>query len=249
MPRGTKRGQDNWAPPLLTRDGLCEAETMPCPLCRLRQPRRQCPALGREICAVCCGTKRLVEITCPADCGYLAAAQAHPPALVRRQQERDLAFVMAMREGLSERESDLYWAVLTFIAGVRSDPPIKLIDADLAEGAASLAATYETANRGLIYEHRPQSLAAQRLVRDLKAFLAQLVAEADASAARNLERDAPVVLRHVEQGAREARKAVDEGLATAIEMIGRVVTAAGRGQQARAGEPPVGPPRSMLVLP
>ena len=185
VPRETKRGQDNWAPPLLTRDGLCEAETMPCPLCRLRQPRRQCPALGREICAVCCGTKRLVEITCPADCGYLAAAQAHPPALVRRQQERDLAFVMAMREGLSERESDLYWAVLTFIAGVRSDPPIKLIDADLAEGAASLAATYETANRGLIYEHRPQSLAAQRLVRDLKAFLAQLVAEADASAARN----------------------------------------------------------------
>jgi hypothetical protein len=188
---------------------------MPCPLCRQRQPRRRCPALGREICAVCCGTKRLVEISCPADCGYLGSAQTHPPALVRRQQERDLAFVMAMREGLSERESDLYWAVLMFIAGVRSDPLIELIDADLVEGAASLAATYETANRGLIYEHRPQSLAAQRLVRDLKAFLAQLVADADASAARNLERDAPVVLRHVEQGAREARKAVDEGLATA----------------------------------
>lgn len=29
----------------------------------------------------------------------------------------------------------------------------------------------------------------------------------------------------------------------------KVVTAAGRGQEARAGEPPVGPPRSMLVLP
>lgn len=222
---------------------------MSCPLCRARQPRRRCPALGRDICAVCCGRQRLVEIACPADCGYLASAQTHPPARVRRQQERDLAFVMAMREGLSERQSDLYWAVLTFIAGVRPDPLIKVIDTDLAEGAGSLAATYETANRGLIYEHRPQSLAAQRLVMDLKAFLAQLVADADASVARDLERDAPVVLRHLEKGAREARKAVDLGPATAIEAIGRIVKATGRDQEASAGEPPAGPPRSMLVLP
>ena len=150
---------------------------MVCPLCQQRQARRACPAVGQQICAVCCGTKRQVEIACPPTCGYLAAAQAHPPASVRRQQERDVGFLMAMREGLSNRESELFWVVLTFLAGYRADPLVRLVDEDLAEGAGSLAATYETANRGLIYEHRPQSLASQRLVTDLKAFLATLLAE------------------------------------------------------------------------
>ena len=44
---------------------------MVCPLCGERKAKRACPALNRHICAVCCGTKRLVEINCPADCVYL----------------------------------------------------------------------------------------------------------------------------------------------------------------------------------
>ena len=121
---------------------------MQCPLCQERQARRACPAVGRQICAVCCGTKRQVEIACPADCGYLAAAQAHPPASVRRQQERDVGFLMAMREGLSNRESELFWVILTFLAGMKADPLLRLVDEDVAEAAGALAATYETANRG-----------------------------------------------------------------------------------------------------
>jgi hypothetical protein len=222
---------------------------MPCLLCQQRQARRQCPALGRKICAVCCGTKRLVEIACPPTCGHLAAAEAHPPASVRRQQERDLAFIMATREGLSSTQSDLYWAVLTFVAGFRSDALAKIIDEDLAEGAASLAATYETASRGLIYEHRPQSLIAQRFVTDMKAFLGNLAAEADAATARHLERDAATVLRHLERGAREAQKRVDEGPATALEIIARVVTAAARSRASESDGSRVEPPRSLLVRP
>jgi hypothetical protein len=223
--------------------------TMPCPLCQQRQARRQCPALGREICAVCCGTKRLGEIACPPACGYLAAAQAHPPASVRRQQERDLAFVMAMRDGLSPTQSDLYWAVLTFVAGFRSDPLLAVIDEDVAEGAAALAATYETASRGLIYEHRPRSLVAQRLVTDMRAFLDGLVAEADTATARQMERDAPTVLRHLERGAREKREGVDRGAATALEIIARVVTAAARDRETTREEPRADASRSMLVRP
>ena len=151
---------------------------MACPLCRQRAARRRCPALGRDICAVCCGTKRLVEITCPPDCGYLKASQAHPPASVRRQQERDLGFLMAMHEGLSPAQSELFWAILTFVVGFRADPLMKVVDDDLSDGAAALAATYETAGRGVIYEHRPQSLVAQRFVTDLQAFLGTLAAEA-----------------------------------------------------------------------
>ncbi len=114
---------------------------MQCPLCQQRQARRACPAVGRQICAVCCGTKRQVDIACPADCGYLAAAQAHPPASVRRQEERDVGFLMAMREGLSTRESELFWVILTFLAGMKADPLLRLVDEDVTEAAGALAAT------------------------------------------------------------------------------------------------------------
>ncbi len=53
---------------------------MTCPLCSQRKARRACPALGHQICAVCCGTKRLTQIPCPSDCVYLASAREHPPA-------------------------------------------------------------------------------------------------------------------------------------------------------------------------
>ena len=61
-----------------------------CSLCGRRRGRRACPALGESICAACCGTKRLVEISCPPECSYLRSSQAHPPAAVQRQRERDL---------------------------------------------------------------------------------------------------------------------------------------------------------------
>jgi len=221
---------------------------MPCPLCQQRQARRRCPALGRDICPRCCGTKRLVEVACPADCGYLAAAHAHPAASVRRQQERDLAFIMAMRDGLSPTQSDLYWAVLRFLAGFHPDTFTKVVDEDLAEGSASLAATYETASRGLIYEHRPQSPIAQRFVTELKVFLGELAAQGDAAASRQLERDAAIVLRQLERGAREARKAVDEGPATALDTIARFVTAAA-GYRDPKGEGSDAPAPSLLVRP
>jgi hypothetical protein len=50
---------------------------MLCPVCHQRKAKRACPALGKQICAVCCGTKRLTEIACPPDCGYLSTARTH----------------------------------------------------------------------------------------------------------------------------------------------------------------------------
>jgi hypothetical protein len=221
---------------------------MVCPLCRQRAARRRCPALDRHICAVCCGTKRLVEVACPPDCGYLKTSQAHPPASVRRRQERDLGFLMAMHEGLSPAQSELFWAILTFVVGFRADPLMTVADDDLSDGAAALAATYETAGRGVIYEHRPQSLIAQRLVTALQRFLGTLAAETHV-AARHVERDAAVVLRRLEVGARDVRKTVDEGPATALDIISRVTTHAGRGARAETAAPAVEPPRPTIIKP
>jgi hypothetical protein len=221
---------------------------MVCPLCRQRAARRRCPALDRDICAVCCGTKRLVEIRCPTDCGHLKTSQAHPPAAVRRRQDRDLGFLMAMHEGLSAAQSELLWAILTFVAGLGGDRLAKVVDEDLSDGAAALAATYETAGRGLIYEHRPQSLPAQRIVTDLQGFLGTLAAESHA-AARRVERDAATALRRLEAGTREVRKTVDEGPTTALDMISRVVRQAAREAPARNAESAPEPAKPVIIAP
>jgi hypothetical protein len=44
---------------------------MKCVKCGLRKGKRACPALKGDICAQCCGTHRLKEISCPADCSWL----------------------------------------------------------------------------------------------------------------------------------------------------------------------------------
>src|SRR5438876_4902447 len=48
-----------------------------CPLCSSRSGKRYCPAIAEQICAVCCGTKREVEIDCPSSCPYLKASRTY----------------------------------------------------------------------------------------------------------------------------------------------------------------------------
>ena len=174
-----------------------------CPSCRRRRARRACPALGDQICPVCCGTKRLVEIQCPPDCVYLRSAQSHPPAAVQRQQERDLRFVLPLVEGLTEPQLRLLWIVQTFLCSERPDTP-HLRDDEVAEAARALAETYETASRGIIYEHRAASLNAQRLSTELQAlFEAQ-----EKEGLQTRDGDRVTVMRVVERGAREAAAAL-----------------------------------------
>ena len=83
---------------------------MTCPLCSTRKARRPCPALEPGICPVCCGTKRLVEIRCPDDCGYLSSARAHPAASCNVSSELDVALLAADDPtGLTDRQSSLFF--------------------------------------------------------------------------------------------------------------------------------------------
>lgn len=175
---------------------------MLCPLCRQRKPRRDCPALHQTICAVCCGTKRLTEIDCPSDCVHLAAAREHPAAVVRRQQERDTALMMPSVRHLNERQQQLFFLFHTVIARHVSDGLARLVDDDVADAAASIAATIETAARGVIYEHAAASLPAQKLSGEMKAMLG----EVRNSGAKIYDGEVGITLRAIESGARETRK-------------------------------------------
>jgi hypothetical protein len=192
---------------------------MLCPLCRTRKARRHCPALGQTICAVCCGTKRLAEIACPAECGYLASAREHPAAVVRRQQERDVALLLPTIQHLTERQYQLFFLLQTAIARHKPEGFARLVDDDVAEAAAAMAATLETAARGVIYEHGTQSLVAQRLAADMKALLTELREQG----AKVYDGETAIVLRAIESGAREARVKAEGGNAAYLTLMTRLL--------------------------
>jgi hypothetical protein len=180
---------------------------MTCPQCGTRRARRACPALGQEICPVCCGTKRLVEIHCPSDCAYLAASREHPAGVTRRQQERDLSLLVHLMRDFNDRQAQLVLAITTFLARYRPDGLHAFIDEDVAEAAAALAATFETASRGLIYDHRPASAPAERLMARLREVIRDSAPEHSST---SFERDVAAVLRRVEAAVRDLGKAQDE---------------------------------------
>lgn len=233
---------------------------MSCPLCGRRKARRQCPALGRQICAVCCGTKRLTEIKCPSDCGYLSASRAHPPAVVVRQQQRDLTVLLPMLQGLSDGQSRLLLLMGNLIGRHSPQDFQTLRDEDIAEAAGAVASTLETSERGVIYEHRAATQPAQRLAEELSQLLAEIGRDTEAlaqpgpdaaagapsriervprSSPARLQRDAAVALRRIQEGARAGAA----GSASYRELLARVL-------KARPGEPEPSPgSTSNLILP
>jgi hypothetical protein len=172
---------------------------VPCPACGHRKGRRECPALGQTICAFCCGTKRLIEIQCPSDCGYLASAREHPAAVVRRQQEHDVATLLPTIRHLTERQYQLFFLFQTLVARHVPEGFARLVDDDVADAAGTFAATLETASRGVIYEHPPKSLLAQRLITEMKTMLEEMKKQG----ATAYDREVAIVLRAIEQGAQE----------------------------------------------
>src|SRR5262249_15848069 len=139
----------------------------------VRKARRGCPALGHQICAICCGTKRLTEIACPSDCAWLASAREHPPASTVRRQQHDLTLLGQFMRDFSRRQSPLFFLIQTFFNEYTPPELQPLIDDDVVEATTALAATFETSSRGVIYEHRPSSLAAERLMTAVKPLLAE----------------------------------------------------------------------------
>ena len=212
---------------------------MICPLCDEQKARRACPALGKQICAVCCGTKRLVEIQCPDTCPHLVAAREHPAAVVKKQQEQDVAVLLPTINHLTERQHQLFFLIHSVIASHKPDTLSRLLDEDVAQAAAAVAATLETAGKGVLYEHTPASLPAQRLAREITAMLA----EVRARGTKIYDGEVAIALRAIERGARDTQKQA-VGETAYISLIGRLLHVRSRPATEEAAKP-----ASSLILP
>jgi hypothetical protein len=173
-----------------------------------------------------------VEIQCPSSCGYLSASQAHPPAVVLRQQQRDLGVILPMLQGLSEPQSRLLVFFGSQIARHVPQSFQSLRDEDIAEAAATVASTFETAGRGIIYEHRAGTGPAQYLASGLRQSFSELVRDQPNAA---LERDAAAVLRRIEQAARDQTKTPGASETAYRDLLGRMLK--GSGDQPDSAKP------------
>ena len=131
-----------------------KGNSRPCPLCESRQPKRFCPAKGVDICSVCCGTKREVEIDCPSDCVYLQSG---------REYEGRKAILPSRATSRTERlwqdefilsHTGIFLEIWKSILDVRKRFP-EIVDGDLQAALESLIETYQTLDKGIYYETLP----------------------------------------------------------------------------------------------
>lgn len=144
---------------------------MKCPLCNTRKAKRLCPAKSAQICNVCCATKREIEIDCPMSCAYLregySYAQEKQPLEQRAQKVApsrtfDRRFIVANEPFLLE-----LWQ---WIWESHKAVP-QLHDADVLGALASLEKTYQTLDKGLYYDSKPENGLQQFLYLKLKEAL------------------------------------------------------------------------------
>lgn len=210
---------------------------MLCPLCQKRPSKRPCPALRQDICPVCCATKRLVEISCPDDCRFLDAAHKHPAAAVKRQIDKDVVLLMSSVGQLSEQQLQLFSLLQSMVLAYKPDGLSRLTDLDVALASGSLAASLETASKGVIYEEPAGSVPAEDLRKALKPVIEEITKNSGPRAVREIA----VVLRGIERGARHEGGFIPDGETAYLELVGRVFQ-----QRPRAPKPPEKP---LIVMP
>ena len=140
-----------------------------CPLCSERSGKRYCPAKESQICAICCGSKREIEIDCPSSCVHLQAGRSYEaekrvpdPQLAAEVEKYDDAFVY--------RFSPILDAISKSVAEERVNSPW-LVDNDVIEVYQSLNTTVKTLSSGIYYESLPDGPVRLSLFRRLKSLL------------------------------------------------------------------------------
>jgi hypothetical protein len=152
---------------------------------------------------------------------YLAVAREHPPAAVVRQQQQDYAVFVKALADFNRRQAQLFLAINAVIA--RYEPPeLQVVaDGDVIDAAAALAATHETAARGVIYEHPATTPAGERLGAAIRALLREVEEGSGGSA---FARDVAVVLRRIEQTARAAHASGGGDSRAYFKLLDRILS-------------------------
>ena len=144
---------------------------MVCVICKTRRPKRYCPGVQGEICALCCGNEREVRVTCPLDCEFLLEARRHDRRIKIAPEQVPNSDIK-----VSKRFLDEHAELMFFLAGLLSETALATagtVDSDVREALDSLIKTYRTLDSGLLYDHVPANPLAANLFRTVRERVAE----------------------------------------------------------------------------
>lgn len=151
--------------------------------------------------------------------------------------------------GLSEARQQLFLFCLTLVDRFKGDGLDAAVDADVASAAHALSETYDTAARGVIYEHRADSLAGRRLAEGIREVFEELGRNRPSGFAA----DAAAVLRQLEDVVRSVRQSAPSDPRAFLGLAGRLsALLRPTGESASAsgpGSPDGGAAGSSIILP
>lgn len=143
---------------------------MSCAICQTRRPRRVCPGLPGDICAICCAAAREVTVNCPSSCEYLQEARKHEPSAHLDPATQGNPDIRVTEEFL-ESHAELMLAATRALTGAAARSGS--VDSDVREALVSLIQTYRTLQKGLIYEALPANPLAANLHRAVQEALGE----------------------------------------------------------------------------
>jgi hypothetical protein len=129
---------------------------MKCILCEQRKAKRYCPAKKTQICPVCCGEKRGVEINCPLDCPYYVEGQKYQQEKVTRQRiKKEGVETYIRRAELYNRSPEIFSELELVFVDLFHAYDIK--DGDLISALELVLKTIDTEKKGILYEYKAES--------------------------------------------------------------------------------------------
>ena len=143
---------------------------MKCPLCESRKAKRFCPAKARQICPVCCGAKREVEIDCPSNCVYLHVGREYEGRKLARTTLPPERTERLWKPSFLNAHYPLMMGLAQVISVMRRSSP-ELADSDVQATFDSLLQTFNTLDKGIYYDFAPERLIQKDLYVTLKQFL------------------------------------------------------------------------------
>ena len=157
-----------------------------------------------------------------------------------------MMFAFPLLHGLTTRQQELMLLVQGFLRGDRPDAPA-LVDDDVAQAALALAKTYETASRGVIYDHQATLPSAERLAGELKT----LIEHSKGQGLKVGDTDIATVLRRIESAARGARATLPGEATAYLDFLRRILRdPATRADEGAPGDTPAAAPgESRLIVP
>ena len=143
---------------------------MKCILCEQRKAKRYCPAKKTQICPVCCGEKRGVEINCPLDCPYFVEGQKYQQDKITKQRIKKEGFQLYIRRAELYNKNPQIFADLE-LAFVDLFRARNIKDEDLVSALELVIKTLETEKKGILYEYR----ADDRIINEITGHVLQVL--------------------------------------------------------------------------